>query len=92
MVKVDIYAAERSEDLLFKKFEERFAKELVKAGYTIAECKSNFDFKSPRIQVEAYNYDNQNYINRSFHMTPAMQGLDFAWIPAMRFLRAIIEL
>lgn len=89
---VTVYGMGRSDIDVFRDFEFSMMKELKKAGYTVAECRVNLNFRSPRCKIEAYNHSNQQYINHSFHLQPAMQGFDFAMIPAMRFLRANIVL
>jgi hypothetical protein len=79
MVEMIVYSIGESRDEVFDDVELSIKYKLLKAGYQVAECRSNRNFRIPKIKIEAYrhetnSYETNSYLNGEASLEPATKG------------------
>jgi hypothetical protein len=74
MVEMIVYSIGESRDEVFDDIELSIEYKLLKAGYQVAECRSNRNFRIPKIKIEAYRRETNSYLNGEASLEPATKG------------------
>lgn len=80
--------------LLFEDFERKVTKALVENGYCVVICRSNKNFFSPEVVIEAFCLQSGKLIDTVLKLIPAVQraGPEFEEISSIKHLRGDIPI